>query len=249
MMRAALLWLLVLALLGGAGACNAGEVVVFAPSAGGSAGGHLGGVGGVGGVGGAGAANFGGSPAAGSGGDAVGGGGSGGSGGSVDKACQTTNDCDPTWYCQKQNCSDPGGLCLPRPNTDNPMRLPVCGCEDNITYWNDTLRQQRGISASFPGECKFGVIGCTSDEACGTDSSADASMRCSRNLPSVNACGSPGSGQCWVVPSDCTDTSDRERFLPCPPPPGSPTPACMTACQAMNSGVPYLDKPQNFDCK
>ena len=252
MMRAALLWPLVLALLGGVGACDAGEVVVFSPSAGGSAGQNRGVVGG------AGAANFGGSPAAGSGGAALGGGGSGGggsggSGGSggdiIDKACQTTNDCDPTWYCQKQNCSAVSGVCLPRPNTDDPVRLAVCGCEDNITYWNDTLRQKRGISASFPGECTFGVIGCVSDEACGTDSSADANMRCSRKLPSVNACSMPGSGQCWVVPSDCTGTGDRARYLPCPPPPGAPAPPCMTTCQAMNSGSPYLDRPQTFTCQ
>jgi len=245
---AGLLGWCLLAFVAGIGACDAGEVVVFSPSPGGSGGNHLGGVGG------AGAPTFGGSPAAGSGGGGLGGGGlggggSGGSGGdTVDKPCHTTSDCEPTWYCQKQDCSATAGVCLPRPNTDDPVRLPVCGCEDNLTYWNDTLRQKRGISASMPGECKFGVIGCTSDEACGSDTSANASMRCSRKLPTVNACGMPGSGQCWVVPSDCTGSSDRSRFLPCPPPPGSPIPPCMTTCQAMNSGSPYLDKPQNFDC-
>jgi hypothetical protein len=59
----------------------------------------------------------------------------------------------------------------------------------------------------------------------------------------------PGSGQCWVVPSDCTGTSDKQHYLPCPPGPGVPPGPCMTTCQAMNSGAPYLDKPQSVNCQ
>jgi len=240
--------LLALALLAGIGACDGGEIVVFSPAQAGSAGENHGSAGAAGADNSAGSTSAAGMGGAGS--SAGGSGGSGGSGGdTVDTACRTTADCDPSWYCQKQNCSDPGGECLPRPISDDPLRMPVCGCDDNITYWNDTLRKKRGISASTSGECQFGVKPCKSDDACGTDPSSDANLRCSRRLPNPSACGMPGSGQCWVVPSDCTGTSDKQRFLPCPPAPGSPSPACMTTCQAMNSGAPYLDKPPDWVCQ
>jgi len=225
----------------GVGACDGGEIVVFSAIQAGAAGtSTMAGSGGLprdGGAAGDGAGGL--TELAGNGGGGLGG--SGGGGGDADKPCQSSDDCDPSWLCQKRDCADVGGVCLPRPS-DDPVRKPVCGC-DNITYWNDALRQQRGIPALLAtSECRFGVRGCMSDAECGTGNI------CNRRLPDVSACSKPGTGQCWAVPSDCTGTSDNPHLLPCPPPPNSPQPACITTCQAMNSGAPYLERPQGYVC-
>ena len=245
MIRASVRWLVLLSWLAGAMACDGGEVVVFAVAAAGSAG-ESGSAGSANPpLAGAGSgASVGGSlePAGGSGGTASGAGGGGGD--TVDKPCQTTDDCDRAWLCQKQACSDAAGVCLPRPVSDDPVRAPVCGC-DHITYFNDTLRQQYGISASTNGECRSGARTCINSDDCGPDGS------CSHRLPNFNACSMPGTGQCWITPNDCASTSDKPRFLPCPPPggmPGGPPPMCLTTCQALQSGYPYLPMPQNYVC-
>jgi|GEM_PF-1209854 len=236
--------------LAGVAACDGGEIIVFSAIQAGSAG--DGGGGGPGGAAGNAVAGDGpgGAPVTENGGAGASAGGSGGSSGETGSTpCQTTDDCDPTWFCQKRDCSDPRGFCLPRPGSDDPVLAAVCGC-DNNNYWNDTLRQQRGISALLAtSECGSDVNTCTNDDECGSDASSDASMRCARRLPSVNACGMPGRGQCWVVPNECSSGDERRRFLPCPPPPGAPQPACMTYCEAISSGKPYLAKPPSFTCQ
>lgn len=238
MRRAALLSLCGFTLLAGVGACEAREIVVFSPAQAGSAGMNaLSGSSGVPEIAGT-AGSLGGS-------QDVGGGGAGTSGGSggdtVDTACQTSDDCDLSWYCEKNGCGRPAGVCLPRPVSDDPTRAPVCGCEDHITYFNDTLRKQAGISGSMDGECKSGAKSCLVDDDCGEDG------RCSHRLPGVNACASmPGLGQCWRVPTDCSSTNEKPHFLPCPPQgmPGGPPPACLTTCQAVQSGAPYFPSSQ-----
>ena len=242
MTRAGLRVPLTLALLAAIAACDGGEVVVFSAAQAGSAAS----------VPSAGASGL--ATAAGAGGsvggslDTAGGGATsgagGGSGDTVDKPCHTIADCDPSWLCQKRDCSDAEGVCLPLPVSDDPVLSPVCGCEDHITYWNDTLRQTYGISSSTSGECKSGARTCLSSNDCGPNGS------CSQNLPSLSACGMPGTGQCWITPDDCATTiaSDKPRWLPCPPPgtqPGAPLPPCLTTCQAVQSGHGYLQAPKN----
>ncbi|MEI9935898.1 MAG: hypothetical protein WDO69_01610 [Pseudomonadota bacterium] len=238
MIRAALRSLLTLALLVGVGACDGGEIVVFSAVAqagsaaseamaasGGSAGDHgLGGSLGV--AGGSGAAM------------------TGAAGGDlVDKPCQTTDDCDPAWLCQKQDCSEPGGVCLPRPVSDDAAREPVCGC-DHITYWNDTLRQQYGITASAAGECKSGARTCISNDDCGSYAS------CAHLLFNMSSCGMPGTGTCWITPNDCLATDDKPHWLPCAPPgdPSGPPPPCLTTCEAVQSGRPHSMLPHDAAC-
>jgi hypothetical protein len=230
------LW--VLAFFSGSLACEGREIVVFSPAQAGSP--ALGGEAGAAGSAGSSAGSPG---AAGSGGSLA----SGGEGGdTVDQPCQTTDDCDPSWYCAKQSCSDAGGYCLPRPIFDEPQLRPVCGCEDHITYWNDTLRQANGISASTPGACQVAALACTSGAACGPK----ANGTCSLQLPDPNACAMPGTGQCWVIPHDCAATSDKAAWLACPPPgqPGPP-PTCLTTCEAMQAGSPYVRAPKDFHCQ
>jgi len=234
--------LLALAWLGGAGACDGGEIVVFSPAQAGSASvtasagsGGLATVAGSSGSAGAALAT------AGNGGATTSGAG-GGAGDTVDSPCRTTDDCDPAWLCQKQDCADPDGVCLPRPVSDDPMRKPVCGC-DHVTYWNDTLRQQYGISASTAGECRSGAKRCLSSDDCPNGS-------CSQMLPDPSRCGTPGTGQCWIIPNECA-SSDEPGGLPCPPPgpPGSlPPPPCLTTCQALKARRPYVRLPPSYTC-
>ncbi|HET7538492.1 MAG TPA: hypothetical protein VFK05_01425 [Polyangiaceae bacterium] len=232
MTRSGLRTLSVLAFIVGGFACDGREIVVFSPAQSGSAGAF----GGSAGMGMAGSApSSAGAPvAAGSDGSGA----NGGDGGDVGaQPCLTLWDCDPSWYCAKQRCSDPAGYCLPRPISDDPQLNPVCGCEDGITYWNDTLRKAYGISASTPGACQAGALSCgLSGFECGPNGT------CSHQLPDLSACGMPGKGQCWIIPTDCS-SDDRPSWLPCPPPPGAPQgppPPCLTTCQALQAGWPYV---------
>jgi len=231
-----------LTLLAAAAACDRGDVVVFAAIQAGTAG--LDASAGSGGdAGTAGASDGRGGSAAGSAG-APSSGASGNGGEPGDKPCQTADDCGGlTWLCQRQNCGDTLGVCLPRPVSDDPLRAPVCGC-DRITYFNDTLRQQYGISSSRQGECKGDALPCDTSDDCGPGGS------CSHRLPGFSACSVPGTGQCWVAPNDCSSTSDKPHFLSCPPPgaPPGPKPACLTTCQALQSGDPYVPMPPDYVC-
>jgi len=238
-MRAGLYSLLALSLLAGTGACDGGEIVVFSAMQAGSAGTTASaGSGGSATVGGAGG-GFGAAPAAaGSGGAATSG---AGGGDAVGNPCKTSADCDSAWFCQKQTCSDAAGVCLPLPVSDDPQLAAVCGC-DHRTYFNDTLRQQRRISASTPNQCGSDVRTCMFNGECGTDGS------CSHQTAQISDCSMPGLGQCWVVPNDCESTSEKPRWLPCPPPgtqPGAPLPPCLTTCQAIQSGLGYLHAPKD----
>ncbi|HYQ02027.1 MAG TPA: hypothetical protein VER96_25310 [Polyangiaceae bacterium] len=223
--------LFTLVLLAGLDACEGREIVVFAPAQAGSAGAVVGtaGMATAGAPGGsAGFADPGGNGGAASG--------SGGTGGSTDKPCQSNTDCDGSLYCQKQNCGDSSGVCLPIPLSDDPQFMPVCGCEDHVTYWNDNLRKIYGVSASTPGSCMSSAKPCFSSSDCGSDGT------CSHQLRDVSACSMPGIGQCWIIPNDCGSPGDKEQFVPCPPPPGSPSgcPPIMTLCEAMQSDQPFL---------
>ena len=240
MIRAGGCLLLALALPAGVGACDGTEVVVFSTAQAGLAGSNV-----SADAGDLAGAGFGGSlgpPGSGGAGTS----GTLGAGGSVDKPCQTTDDCDPAWFCQKQTCSDPAGVCLPRPVSDDPVRAPVCGC-DHITYFNDTLRQQYGISAILSdSECKSGAMTCVSNDGCGPNGS------CSKKLSNVSDCGMPGMGQCWITPNDCAFTNDQPHWQACPPPPGTPSgppPRCLTTCEAVQSGLPYLPLSRGFACQ
>jgi hypothetical protein len=238
MIRAGLRSLLALALLAGVGACDGGEIVVFSPaqagSPGSSASAGASGLATVAGVGG----SFGGAL------DVAGGGGaaSSGTGGIVDNPCRTTSDCDPSWFCEKQDCSAQEGVCNPRPVSDDPVRAPVCDCDRRHSYFNDTLRREFGISASTVGECRAGAQPCRSDDDCPSALPSVGRGSCSRRLPDFSNCGMPGTGQCWITPNDCSSTSDTPQFLPCRSPgmvPDGPTP-CLTTCQAVQSGLPYV---------
>ena len=140
MMRDRLRALPTLALLVAIGACEGGEIVIFTPAQAGSAGsdasaGALGFSAGSGGSTG---------DSAGSGGIALSG--SGGAGEPVGRPCQSSDDCDLSWYCERAGCAEPNGVCVPIPISDDPRLAPVCDCDDRITYWNDTVRKVARVS-------------------------------------------------------------------------------------------------------
>jgi hypothetical protein len=231
MIRGGLRALLGLALVVAIVACEGGEVIVFSPAQG-LAGNPAGAGGAVAGSS-AGLAGTGGSAP----------GGSSGTGGNpLDRVCQSNDDCDPSWFCQKQECSEPAGVCSPIPILDDSRLLPVCGC-DHITYWNDSLRQVARVSAAQAGPCGADALPCMSGDECGPFGA------CRQFFSNVADCGmQDGSGQCWAIPNDCASADDAPVYVPCPPPPGSPPPDCLTMCQALQSDLPYLLAPRKFDC-
>lgn len=237
MIRARVPALILLGGLAAIGACDSGEIVVFSAAEAGFAGASpsagLGGAGGAASVGSAGSSL------------PTGGAGTSSAGGSGGDSCQSSDDCDQAWFCQKQACTDATGVCNPVPLSDDPVRKVVCGC-GSITYWNDTLRQQSRNSASTSGACATDVMPCSSDHDC----VADPDARCSRRLRDLSSCSTPGTGQCWVVPSDCSVSDDAADLLPCPPPgpPSSMGPPCFTLCQAISSGIPFFKKRTDYTC-
>ena len=193
MTRAGLGLLLAVALLPGVAGCEAREIVVFSAAGAGSGGTNAGaGLGGSQIVAGAGG-SFGGSLDT-AGRDGISTGGSGGGGGdTVDKPCRRTADCDPSWFCQKQDCAAEAGVCLPGPLFEDPHQAPVCGC-DHKTYWNDILRQRNGISAILNvGPCSVGALTCINSSDCCTSDDDCALATCSNQLR---------------LRSDCSDCSE-----------------------------------------
>ncbi len=165
-----------------------------------------------------------------------------GNAGTLQPACQSTADCESNSFCSKPSCADARGVCLPRPFPDDALSAHVCGC-DHITYWNDSLRQWYGVSASTTGVCNQSQRSCDHDSDCG---SPDAS--CAHLLPPDEACGSPvGLGQCWIIPRDCSAT-DNLHFEICPLADSDATPVCASMCQAIQSGHSFMQLPRSQSC-
>jgi len=228
-----------LSLLAAFGACEGGEIVIFTPVQAGSAGrdtnagapGFSGGSGGSSG------------DSAGTGGIALSG--SGGGGEPVGRACQSSDDCDLSWYCEKPGCAAPNGVCVPIPISDDPRFAPVCSCDDRISYWNDTVRQVTRVSASKPGWCQSNAKPCMSGDECGPFGA------CRLEVHTFDDCkmADKGTGQCWAIPNDCEFAGNPVGGFPCPPlPPGTPPP-CLTLCEVLQADMPYLLPLKDLSCQ
>jgi hypothetical protein len=144
--------------------------------------------------------------------------------------CINANDCPADSYCSMASCSDAAGVCKVAQIDCIPPEAPVCGC-DNITYFNDCLRQAAGIRSFTPGQCEDNVAarcGGPLNGAC-----PDPSQRCARLERIHGPCPHDLLGTCWVLPSLC-------------PPPGTVLwdtcdegPQCVDTCTAIRSGVAY----------
>ncbi len=244
-------------------ACNAGEISVFSSAAAGT--GNMSGTDSTGG-----GDTGGGGVSAGQGGDFSAGGGGG-------VVCHSNSDCgDTSLFCFKQSCG-PGapGVCVVREVVCERQRGLVCGC-DHITYWNECFRKEYGISASTPGACDVGAKNCHNNGECFGDAT------CARlvlplaqggvALPQNTTCGGvSGTGTCWVVPSDCSNSGDADVWQSCPPPGPmggasgasgasgtggtgatggtEPVVPCMSTCQAIRAGHPAIRLDPGATCQ
>jgi hypothetical protein len=235
-------WFVVLGL--GLCGCDSGEIVIFSPAQAGAAG--LGGSAG-GGAAGTSAGTAGAAPGGSGGSSDIGGGGSTiGGGGAMNPTCLSKMDCDPSSFCSKQSCADAQGVCMLLPFPDPTSSEHVCGCDDHITYWNDSLRQYFGVSASTPGVCSPDQKNrCIRPQDCPVRGASS----CAHLLPPDGACDDKLSpGQCWVTPIECSK-SDSPQNLICPPPGSGLQPKCATTCQAIQASVPFTQVPVGQTCQ
>lgn len=239
MKSAALRDTFVLAALAGLLACNAADVPVYAAASAGTGGmiadASAGAAGGAGVVSGAAGMTFGDTGGAGA---SAGQGGGDVSAGGGDTVCHGNADCPETFFCQTQTCERgaPGVCVVKQPLCDSDLR-PVCGC-DHLTYWNDCLREQYGISLLAQGACSTGARTCHGNNECQGLSGAT----CAHLLPPGVGCGTVADqGTCWVTPPDCSMTGDTRQWQSCPPPgSGGSLGPCSSTCEAVKVGHPFI---------
>jgi hypothetical protein len=120
---------------------------------------------------------------------------------------------------------------------------PQCGC-DGVTYFNECLRRERGVSTASAGPCFLTPLkSCDparrDDPDCPTcavifPSEFSIYFPDAGSSPLACAVASTTAGSCWVTPA-CTSSSPpsgtRLRSLSCPRP-------CEDACLAIRAGGP-----------
>lgn len=103
--------------------------------------------------------------------------------------------CGSGFYCKATACGL--GTCAPAP-AETSVRNPICGC-DGVTYWNESVAQNHGVSTQTTGECKAGkTCGGIANLKCPTGAN------CNFKVASAGACGiADASGDCWGLPAQC----------------------------------------------
>jgi hypothetical protein len=143
--------------------------------------------------------------------------------------CVVSLDCPPDSFCSKETCASAAGTCRVA-QTGCEGESPVCGC-DNVTYFNDCLRQANRVSSFTPNECQTGAARCGGSAGASCPAGASCFARqlqqlqhgpCPRDLP----------GSCWVVPATCPSASGPERWDSC-----DETLSCVDTCTAIRSGA------------
>jgi hypothetical protein len=154
----------------------------------------------------------------------------------VPMRCMSSKDCTNGYYCETAYCGDPsGGTCtLPPINCDTAPYGPVCGC-DNVTYFNNCLREVNGIASYTDNECMN--PGCGGPDSTQCPSYATCAQL--HELPQDH-CQEPEPGRCWVVPAQCPTTSSSDRWDSCSPL-GS---VCVDTCTAITNGGSYQRDPK-----
>ena len=161
-----------------------------------------------------------------------------GDGGSPAHRCVNDDDCR-TGFCVRDTCDEATGHCEARPVTCDTTKALVCGC-DGVTYWNDCLRKQAGITASALGYCGPGAATCGG----GLGACPVAGASCARIFPSADRCvhGDDGPGVCVLLPPTCPAPTN-ERLARC----GGGPASCDDECDAIRSERPHL-RPGAVTC-
>jgi hypothetical protein len=156
----------------------------------------------------------------------AGGGGEGGSGGSCTWSA-SSNPCPGGYYCDAPGCTT--GTCQPLGTTDDPVKQPVCGC-DNVNYWNAATAAVHGMPVASMGECAmpawcggFATIPCPDT----------AVQFCAYLYPTEQDCNiADGSGICWGMPQTCSQIGFGGSWRACF---GNPSDPCLEECDAIKT--------------
>jgi hypothetical protein len=145
--------------------------------------------------------------------------------------CVTIADCPTTdYYCSMTSCDAQTGTCVLAPVVCDPSEAPVCGC-DNITYFNDCLREANGIAASTPNPCM------NNPQLCGGPSNTQCpdGALCARLGLIHGPCTDAIPGTCWFLPAKCPTTPPPDLWDSC----DSAGALCVDTCNAITQGGAY----------
>jgi hypothetical protein len=159
--------------------------------------------------------------------------------------------CPPGTYCEMTTCDALTGTCQvpPAPATcaAEAPRL-MCGCNDGLFYWNDCVRQQRGIAASQPcvPPTSFIPRPCDKDLPCPFGSNCDEFIGSCDAREQQTDGGSPiVPPTCWILPDVCPiDTTGLVVARTCNSPP-----MCIDNCSAIRNEQPYILLPLQSPCE
>jgi len=162
------------------------------------------------------------------GGNAGGSGGSGGGGGNTCTWSLSSNPCGDGFYCNAPGCNQ--GSCEPIGTTNDPAKVPLCGC-DGASYWNAATAAKYGMPIASSGECGqtkfcggFGNLPCP-----------HADHYCAYDVQNAAGCNvSDVGGECWGMPNMCPQITIGTQYRKCL---GSLT--CVDECAAIKSSATY----------
>lgn len=155
--------------------------------------------------------------------------------GGVGATCTDDAGCTPGLFCARAACTAATGLCEARPTACGGEGQLVCGC-DGVTYWNDCLRKQRGVTAATAGDCVGGAAPCTGPADCPVPGAS-----CARIAPPGMPCSPDLGGRCWVLAQACPLLQDDAHFEACGkgPGPGPGMESCVDLCNAVRTSVAH----------
>jgi hypothetical protein len=139
----------------------------------------------------------------------------------------TTGQCGPGFYCKATACGL--GTCAPAP-LETSAKNPICGC-DGVTYWNETVAQNHGVSTQTNGECKPA-------KTCGGFANLKCPTGANCNFKQTSSAGcqiSDPTGECWGLPAQCPQVVIGPQTRQC----GQQK--CTEACALIKSGAIWYD--------
>ena len=111
---------------------------------------------------------------------------------------------------------------------ESDLLAPVCGC-DGVTYWNQTVAENKSATTKAKGECVIGLL-------CGGSGhlKCPGAIRCNFRQSVAGDCNqSNPNGTCWGLPTNCPPVLIGPTTRQC----GAP--ACADACSLITLGQIY----------